>query len=361
MSIRQSTDQYEKWMATHIQPVRADLDFKHRQMRLSPFLLMRGTFYRWVELWNDQCKDEAGAPPVLAVGDLHIENFGTWRDLDGRLIWGVNDFDEAFPLPYTIDLVRLATSAHIAIREQHLSIRRREACDAILQGYVDGLKTGGVPFVLGEKHAFLRTIALGKLRDPVRFWEVMRSHPNFKGKLSRDAVEALERLLPAENLHYSVKTRRAGMGSLGRQRFVAVADWRGGPMAREIKSALPSACVFAGMSTSDGHSFYSQLLSTAVRMPDPLVQVHRAWIVRRLAPDCTRIELEALPEKRDEARLLEAMGFETANVHLGTRDRVRHVLKDLERRPAKWLHEASRRMTKLVEADWNEWRKGSRI
>jgi len=32
---------------------------------------------------------------VLAVGDLHVENFGTWRDAEGRLIWGVNDFDES--------------------------------------------------------------------------------------------------------------------------------------------------------------------------------------------------------------------------------------------------------------------------
>src|SRR5260370_32652719 len=47
---------------------------------------------------------------VLAVGDLHVENFGTWRDAEGRLTWGVNDFDEAYPLPYTIDLARLATS-----------------------------------------------------------------------------------------------------------------------------------------------------------------------------------------------------------------------------------------------------------
>ena len=36
-------------------------------------------------------------PAVLAVGDLHTENFGTWRDAEGRLIWGINDFDEAFP------------------------------------------------------------------------------------------------------------------------------------------------------------------------------------------------------------------------------------------------------------------------
>jgi uncharacterized protein (DUF2252 family) len=35
-------------------------------------------------------------------------------DIEGRLCWGVDDFDESYPLPYTKDLVRLATSAKIA-------------------------------------------------------------------------------------------------------------------------------------------------------------------------------------------------------------------------------------------------------
>ena len=42
------------------------------------------------------------------------ENFGTWRDAEGRLIWGVNDFDEAARMPYALDIVRLATSAVLA-------------------------------------------------------------------------------------------------------------------------------------------------------------------------------------------------------------------------------------------------------
>src|SRR5579884_624764 len=185
-SIVEATREYEKWMAGHIRPVRADLQFKHQQMKKSPFLLLRGTFYRWLQLWNQECRSEAKAPVVLAVGDLHIENFGTWRDLDGRLVWGVNDFDECFPLPYTFDLIRLATSVRVAIKEEHLFLGPRNGCEALLEGYRAGLESGGAPFVLGEKHAFLRSIAFSKLRDPVRFWATMRSHSNFRGKLSKD-------------------------------------------------------------------------------------------------------------------------------------------------------------------------------
>jgi len=57
------------------------------------------------------CHGLDGAPTVLAIGDVHLENFGTWRDVESRLVWGVNDVDEACRLPYTQDLVQLATSA----------------------------------------------------------------------------------------------------------------------------------------------------------------------------------------------------------------------------------------------------------
>jgi uncharacterized protein (DUF2252 family) len=69
---------------------------------------------------------------VLGVGDLHVENFGTWRDVEGRLVWGINDFDDANVIPYTGDLVRFAASAHSAIRGTHLRIGPRNAGDAIL-------------------------------------------------------------------------------------------------------------------------------------------------------------------------------------------------------------------------------------
>ena len=115
MGIVKATRAYETWLATHIRLLPADLRRKHEAMAQDLFPFFRATFYRWMQLWPEVCADEARAPQVLAVGDLHVENFGTWRDIEGRLVWGINDFDEVYELPYTIDLVRLAASAHIAI------------------------------------------------------------------------------------------------------------------------------------------------------------------------------------------------------------------------------------------------------
>jgi Uncharacterized protein conserved in bacteria (DUF2252) len=239
MDVREATVRYEKWMATHIKIVNRDLVYKHQQMGESSFAFMRATFYRWLQIWKDLGRVEAEAPRLLAIGDLHIENFGTWRDAEGRLIWGVNDFDESHLLPYTNDLVRLATSALLAIESEHLTIRRRDACDAILTGYLEGMRSGGRPFVLGEEHVFLRDIALSKLRDPVHFWARMRELPNFRQTPSAEVAEALELLLPEAKIPYRIKARRAGLGSLGRLRLVALAEWRGGLVAREAKSARP--------------------------------------------------------------------------------------------------------------------------
>jgi uncharacterized protein (DUF2252 family) len=93
---------------------------------------------------------------VLAVGDLHVEVFGTWRDADDRLVWGVYDFDEALSLPYALDLLRLATSALLACGEERLKIRPRAACAAILEGYAASLRAGGRPIILAERHSRLR-------------------------------------------------------------------------------------------------------------------------------------------------------------------------------------------------------------
>ena len=94
--------------------VATDLAAKSDAMRASGFVFLRATYWRWAEIIPEICPDLTSAPQVLAVGDIHLENYGTWRDRDGRLIWGVNDFDEAAEMPYALDLVRLSTSAALA-------------------------------------------------------------------------------------------------------------------------------------------------------------------------------------------------------------------------------------------------------
>jgi hypothetical protein len=357
-TIHEATTRYETWLGERIPLLADDLDRKHEAMRRDVFSFLRATYYRWAaQLWPEETQATARAPQVLAVGDLHVENFGTWRDAEGRLVWGINDFDEASHLPYTNDLVRLATSAHLATAAGHLTLGREEACAALLEGYRESLEKEGHPFVLAEHWHALRRLASERLKEPQAFWAKLDALPTLPAdRLPPRAAEALASMMPERDLPGQRLVHRvAGLGSLGRQRFVLLVDWKGARIAREAKAAAPSACVWAHASEADSKILYKTLLECAVRCPDPYVTVKRRWILRRLAPDCSRIELSELPQAQDETRLLHAMGWETANVHLGSRT-AHAILLDLTSRPAGWLHESAERMRERVEADWEAWK-----
>jgi uncharacterized protein (DUF2252 family) len=92
---------------------------KFRKMAASAFAFYRGTARLF---YHDLTADigfgsKRGGPyldertsRVWIHGDLHAENFGTYMDANGRLIFNVNDFDEAYVGPFTWDLKRFAAS-----------------------------------------------------------------------------------------------------------------------------------------------------------------------------------------------------------------------------------------------------------
>jgi hypothetical protein len=361
MNVVKATRAFEDWLGHHTDLVKNDLRLKHTNMKAAVFPFLRATFYRWAQVWPKVCPDLAKGPQVLAVGDLHVENFGTWRDVEGRLIWGVNDFDEAHPMAYANDLVRLAVSAHLASEAGNLPLKHNDICDSLLEGYRESLRCGGMPFVLGEHHEWLRQIAESKLRDPVHFWAKMDALPSVKGVVPVSAIDALEHLMPARDLLYRVARRVAGLGSLGHARYVAIADWHGGRIAREAKALVSSACYWAKDHQGPPEILYQAIISQAVRCLDPFVQLRGRWIVRRLSPHCSRIELASLRAPGKELRLLRSMGWETANIHLGTKTARKSILNHMQKQKAKWLHRAAEEMVGAVREDWKTWRKDGYI
>jgi hypothetical protein len=362
MNVVKATRNFEAWLALRTRLDQKDLRLKHARMKAELFPFFRATYYRWAQLWPQICPDLAKAPHVLAVGDLHVENFGTWRDIEGRLIWGVNDFDEAWRMAYTIDLVRLAVSAHLAVEAGSLPLKREDICGTLLDGYRESLRVQGRPFVLGEQHQWLRLIAEGELRDPVRFWQKMDALPTLKTEVPISAVDAIEHLMPAPGISYRLTHRVAGLGSLGHARYVAIADWHGSRIAREAKALVQSSTCWAESVAAQeqrgpAEILYQTIINRAVRCPDPFVQLRGRWIIRRLGPHCSRIELASLRASDTELRLLHAMGWETANIHLGTPSARKTILRHLDRLEKKWLHHAAEAMLQPVRSDWEVWKK----
>ncbi|WP_438768346.1 DUF2252 domain-containing protein [Kushneria sp. TE3] len=112
---------------------------KFDQLSNSLFSFFRGTallFYR------DMAGDDAWMPTVLALGDVHPENFGIMPNVDNVPIFSVNDFDEAYYAPFTWDLKRGATGFMIAAgTEGELKHKHRvKIVRRFIDGYIDAMQ-----------------------------------------------------------------------------------------------------------------------------------------------------------------------------------------------------------------------------
>ena len=368
-SILESTCAFEAWMRKRTDVSGKLLKSKHRKMGAGAFPFLRATFYRWVERWPRVCPSlaERDEDVLLAVGDLHVENFGVWRDSRNRLVWGVNDFDEACELPFTSDLVRLAASALLAAETAHVNTSANRVCALLLEGYRAGLRAEGQPILLsGRKYPALVKLTRGTQEDPMTFWK-KKLDPNDNPRI--DAAElpkGLEDMFRASfrrgnDLAFHEQKSPGGLGSLGRRRFTAVETPQNGVRdAREAKALVPSALYWW---TGQKHmpSQTATLLQHAIRDPDPHFQVHDDWLVRQFAPDVAKIEM---PENERDKRLalapalLRLMGQETANIHLGSRSRdaLEKLLNGLDRDEL-WFPTATERMADCTRKDHAEWTK----
>jgi len=371
-AIVNSTEDFEAWMRKRTDVSDRLLEKKHRKMADGAFPFLRATFYRWVEQWPEISSQLADRPGdvLLAVGDLHVENFGTWLDSREHLVWGMNDFDEACELPFTSDLVRLATSATLAVDEDRLVTDPAEIAALLLKGYRACLKAGGAPILLeGDTMKLPFALPPGAPENPKEFWAKKLDDKDSpvikKSELDAEIVEMFRVAFPpGVKLEYRKQKKPGGLGSLGRRRFTAVVDNGKTRTAREVKALVPSALYWI----QDRPAALSQtasLLQRAIRDPDPYFQTHDRWLLRQLAPDAVKIELGALPDKnRDkmELALFQAMGWETANIHLGSRS-PKGLTTSLDAvatsEGVDWLTKAATDMAEITKRDQDEWPKAS--
>ncbi|MEV4480889.1 DUF2252 domain-containing protein [Micromonospora coxensis] len=100
---------------------------KFRKMAATPFAFYRGSaslFYadQLGDFADDRFLDERTSR-VWIHGDLHAENFGTYMNGSGHLVFNVNDFDEAYVGPFSWDLKRFAASVALLCYAKALSDR----------------------------------------------------------------------------------------------------------------------------------------------------------------------------------------------------------------------------------------------
>lgn len=345
ISLHDSIEAYEAGLRATFGPDlrEDDLKRKHRRMRESAFLFLRATCWRWAEAAGELCPKLMEAPAVRCVGDAHAGNFGLWRDADARLVWGVNDFDEAAVTPYALDLVRLCASILLAGGRAEA----RGVAASVLEGYRRGLKAPE-PFVLEREHLWLRDAFAASDKAREDFWkeiEDLEDDPEVPAAYRAPALAALP-------VHGQVRMARrsAGAGSLGRPRFVAHGRFSGGPMAREIKGRAPSC--WGG----DDPGLAARLIAGPWRAPDPFLAFSDTQVLRRLAPNSRKLKFAEL-RRRLGQRLHAAMGADLAAVHAATEGAPDAIAADLKRRRGTWLADAATRIAAWTETEYRDYRR----
>jgi hypothetical protein len=322
-----------------------DLKAKHRKMAKSAFLFLRATCWRWAECAADLCPEFGGAPRVPSVGDAHAGNFGLWRDAQARLVWGINDYDEAARLPYALDLVRLAASLIVS------GMDADGAAKPIVEGYRTGLSAPR-PLVLEREHLWLRDAIAASDHERETFWLELEAARSI---VAPDRYrKALVAALPEPHPEVVVSARSAGAGSLGRPRYVAFGDYRGGPVAIEVKALLPSCW-------SEGHEpgLAGHMATGTFRSPDPVQLYGDGYVLRRLAPNSRKVEFNEMPDKGRE-RLVRAMASDLASVHGEAESDRSAIMADFGGRHADWLVEAAGRVAAWTEKEFARYRESQR-
>jgi hypothetical protein len=359
MGIVAANRTYEAWLTAQLKGeiVKPDVVRKHKKMKDSAFSFLRATYWRWAETILDICPDAATAPAVLAVGDIHLENFGTWRDREGRVVWGINDYDEAAEMPYVLDVIRLATSAVLAGGRDPLSLRT--ICTNVLDGYARGVELPKA-CILDRDHLKMRKKFVVSETDRTKFWDkIGAAHAQAIAdkKMPKPPWRKLFAAALPEKIPLSYWPRTAGTGSLGRQRWVAYGTWRNGPLLREGKALATSGWIRA-----HGGPAAFRLIEIAGgehRSPDPWYDVSGTLLVRRLSPNNHKIDLAAQPDLLN-SDILWAMGRDLAAAHLSEPGRRSAVQKDLRSRKSRWFRDCVEKAAKAVSREYAEWTNSGR-
>lgn len=322
------------------------LTLKYRAMRASPFAFFRGTAHLF---WEDACAASGlihESPVVWACGDLHLENFGSFRGDNDLAYFDLNDFDESARAPLTWELARFVASIFIAAPTIRLDAAASTSLVTIFLGaYRSALLDGKARWVerataTGMVRALLRTV---KRQTRTALLESRTVVENGERKLRIDRRRALpittsQRRLITECVRtfgesqrdpefykvLDVARRIAGKASLGLQRYIVLVRGAGvpdGAVLLDIKEARPSSLatqVHVTQPVWPGEA--TRIVTTQRRMQaispaflHPVRIERTGFVMRDLQPTEDRLRLkDAIGHAQRLRRVMETMGRLTA-------------------------------------------------
>ena len=323
------------------------LAMKYDNMRKSAFVYLRATCHLFPGQLPE-LKALAKAPAVWSCGDLHLENFGSYKGADKLSYFDVNDFDESALIPGSWDLVRLLTSVRLACAELNLKADRvRELIDKLLGAYFQELRQGSARSL--ERNNTVGPVyeLLVKERKRVDFLDSRTVKKGGKRKLQIDGKRALaaskEQYEQVSELMkkfsrtqneteffevLDVARRIAGTGSLGLDRYIVLVRGKGNPddnylldLKQAVSSALTPALTLKQPAWASEGERVVALTRRSHVSPAPILHAlqmnGKDYVLRDLQPSADKVSFEE--KSKDECylnQLMRSIGQCTAWSHL---------------------------------------------
>lgn len=299
---------------------------KYARLATDPFLFLRGTCHLFYADWRGGRVLDS-APRAWVCGDLHLENFGSYKG-DNRLAYfDLNDFDEAALAPCTWEIARLLVSLHVARNALGFDLRAARALSrCFLDHYVAALADGKPRWIerslargmIGE---LLRQVELRRRRD---FLDQRTRHDGKRRCLLIDGEKLIalkrnerEALLawfekfakqwddPKFYRPLDVAYRAAGTGSLGLARYAILVRGAGSPNGNLILDMKIAGDSAAGMRLARAQPKWPDDATRIVTVqrraqaiaPAFLMPVHYAghdFVLKEMQPSQDRLDLESV-------------------------------------------------------------------
>lgn len=337
-----------------------ELRTKMQKIGVNAFAFFRGTAHLFYEDLRTQAPSGFSneiTSKTWINGDLHLANFGAFRDGADEAVFDVTDFDEAYLAPFNWDLQRLSVS--IVLAAQELGCSRKESSelvDACIKGYLDQLaefrgNDKEISFQLSTKNCdglIEELIKVSQSKSRRKFLEkytetndkpcFLKFHPEL-ATVDPTMRAAIEKVFP-EYLNTTISNENhpnselldicqklgSGTGSLGRLRFWLLIKTAEKTLVLEMKQAVKSSVGIAiqnqGLNqfcqSHEGHRV-AMSLQAHLSQPDPLTGyltvTDTPYFLREKSPYQEAFDYTTVTRVKSFMSAVAAMGQVLAKAH----------------------------------------------
>ncbi len=322
---------------------------KYASLRKDSFAFFRGTCHLFYQDLPANLTSQP-APHVWICGDLHLENFGSYKGDDRQIYFGINDFDEGSLAPCTWDLARLVTSIFVAAQSWEIDRAvTKELAQSYLTKYANALTTGKIKAIVADNAVGIVADLLDDLHDTKRV-DLL----NKRTKLINDRRQLTidnDKLLSIEPAQYQqveqvvtkwaqtqpnpdffevldIGFRIAGIGSLGLDRYLILVAGKGSPnenylldLKQQPSSVLQPYLQTAQPPWANSATRVLKIQQLVQSAPPALLAAiefnDRSYLLRELQPTQDKINLKAGKFDRSQlTQLIDTLAQVTASAHL---------------------------------------------